>query len=167
MPDCHTPAPYRRARYPRASIFVVRSTARSMVINCLPTAKRRGEMLAGYRDHLRPGGHLFLMLPLLCLTKSTRTTRASFAETLKKIGFRIRETRESPKVAFFCATTAPLKAGMFLGTELESSRDGDATGARGRGGASLPVGERAGEANGSAKRRSHHGRGGNDFAVTL
>ncbi|CAM9262266.1 unnamed protein product [Sphacelaria rigidula] len=49
----------------------------SMVINCVPTARRRGEMLMGYREHLRPGGHLFLMLPLLCLTNSKHTTGKS------------------------------------------------------------------------------------------
>lgn len=136
-----------------------------MVINCLPTAKRRGEMLAGYRDHLRPGGHLFLMLPLLCLTKSTRTTRASFAETLEKLGFRIRETRESPKVAFFCATTAPLEAKLPL--ETESLRGEASAGARARGGAPSAGGKRVGAVKDSAKKRRHHSRGGNDFAVTL
>lgn len=141
------------------------SPRRSMVINCLPTAKRRGEMLAAYRDHLRPGGHLFLMLPLLCLTKSTRTTRASFAETLEALGFRIRETRESPKVAFFCATTAPLEAEVPI--ETKSSRGGGAAGARARGGAPSPGGKRVRAAKHSAKKRRHHGRGGNDFAVTL
>ena len=136
-----------------------------MVINCLTTAKRRGEMLAGYRDHLRPGGHLFLMLPLLCLTKSTRTTRASFAETLEKLGFRIQETRESPKVAFFCATTAPLETEVPL--EAKSLRGEAAAGARARGGAPSAGEKRVGAAKGGAKRRRHHSRGGNDFAVTL
>lgn len=49
------------------------------------------------------------MLPLLCLTKSTRISRDSFMETLTKIGFRVREARNSPKVAFFCATNVPLE----------------------------------------------------------
>ena len=82
----------------------------SMVINCVPTAKGRYEMLRGYREHLRDGGHLFLMLPLLCLTKSTRTTRESFVETLTQIGFEVVAQKESPKVAFFCLmTAAPLE----------------------------------------------------------
>lgn len=127
-----------------------------MVINCVPTAERRGEMLVGYRKHLRPGGHLFLMLPLLCLTKSTRTTRASFVETLHNAGFRIRETRDSPKVAFFCATAVE-----------EVRRDTKAQ-ANGAGIANRGARSDGMEGSGASKekaKRTH--RGCNEFAVAI
>eukprot|EP00752_Nemacystus_decipiens_P003080 g2853.t2 len=116
----------------------------SMVINCVPTAKGRYEMLKGYREHLRDGGHLFLMLPLLCLTKSTRTTRESFVHTLTQIGFKAVAKKESPKVAFFCLTTAaPLK--------LEGPRHQEPP-------------SQAAKHDGNTRKRN---RGGNDFAISL
>ena len=130
----------------------------SMVINCIPTAKQRGEMLKGYRKHLRPGGHLFLMLPVLCLTKSTRTTRASFEETLKAVGFRIRETRDSPKVAFFCAMAVEENP-------READSRGDRCGSRNMtGSARLEDQQGVGTSQGRNKRSN---RGCNDFEVVL
>ncbi|EGZ10165.1 hypothetical protein PHYSODRAFT_256360 [Phytophthora sojae] len=74
----------------------------SMVLNCVPGADKRGEMLRLYRQHLKEGGLLFLMLPLLCLRHSQFMTYARFTKILEAVGFRVRETKESPKVAFFC-----------------------------------------------------------------
>lgn len=39
-----------------------------MVINCVPTPAARGDMLRRLFAHTRPGGLVFLMLPLRCLT---------------------------------------------------------------------------------------------------
>lgn len=109
-------------------------------------------MLVGYRGHLRPGGHLFLVLPRLCLTNSTRMTRASFVEMLERTGFRIRKTRESPKVAFFCATA----------TQREPTATPDRPPAAGtaRPDAGAP-------GNQSSKRAKRGDRGKNDFAITM
>ncbi|GMF64806.1 unnamed protein product [Phytophthora lilii] len=74
----------------------------SMVLNCVPGADKRGEMLRLYREHLKEGGLLFLMLPLLCLRHSQFMTYARFTKILEAVGFRVRETKDSPKVAFFC-----------------------------------------------------------------
>ncbi|KAL3658165.1 hypothetical protein V7S43_016795 [Phytophthora oleae] len=74
----------------------------SMVINCVPGADKRGEMLRLYRDHLKEDGLLFLMLPLLCLRHSQFMTYARFTKILEAVGFKVRETKDSPKVAFFC-----------------------------------------------------------------
>lgn len=122
-----------------------------MVINCVPTARGRYEMLRGYRNHLRDGGHLFLMLPLLCLTKSTRTTKESFLETLAQLGFAVVAQKESPKVAFFCFTTAPPREVKEASSQESASQE------------ACKHAEGAG-ANGKARRRN---RGGNDFAVSL
>lgn len=133
------------ARYWRYSLlFAGCENLSSMVINCVPTAKRRGEMLMGYHAHLRPGGHLFLMLPLLCLTNSKHTTRTSFVATLEKAGFRIQAARDSPKVAFFCATAVEVPQGNV--PVLGKRRDTQLTGA-------------------TDAKRGHRGR--NDFAVSL
>lgn len=123
---------------------------RSMVINCVPTAKGRYEMLVGYRNHLRNGGHLFLVLPLLCLTKSTRTTRESFLETLSQIGFTVVAKKETPKVAFFCLRNTPLEArGVQVGGSSQATKEG---GTRG-----------GGATKGTSRKRN---RGANDFAVS-
>ncbi|CAH0487316.1 unnamed protein product [Peronospora farinosa] len=74
----------------------------SMVLNCVPGADKRGEMLRLYREHLKKDGLLFLMLPLLCLRHSQFMTYARFTKILMAVGFRVRETKDSPKVAFFC-----------------------------------------------------------------
>ncbi|CAM9451486.1 unnamed protein product [Chrysoparadoxa australica] len=84
---------------PAAEFAVVVS---SMVLNCVGTPKRRGEMLVGYRQHLKDGGYLFLMLPLLCLTNSHRMSVERFEGLLKRVGFTIQAQRSSPKVAFYC-----------------------------------------------------------------
>mmetsp|Transcript_36090 Transcript_36090/g.46348 ORF Transcript_36090/g.46348 Transcript_36090/m.46348 type:complete len:310 (+) Transcript_36090:65-994(+) len=74
----------------------------SMVINCVPGALRRGEMLRRYLMHLKPTGYLFLTLPRLCLNNSKFITYSLFKELLEVLGFEIVSTKESPKVAFFC-----------------------------------------------------------------
>jgi len=74
-----------------------------MVINCVPDARKRGLMLLLLFAHLRPGGLLFLMLPLQCLTRSHACSRATFSAALAAVGFQVVATRDSPKVAFFAA----------------------------------------------------------------
>ncbi|CAM9730859.1 unnamed protein product [Hapterophycus canaliculatus] len=134
-----------------------------MVINCVPTPKRRYQMLSGYRKHLRDGGHLFLMLPLLCLTKSTWITRESFLETLTKIGFALVARKESPKVAFFCLTTATPEAKDLQGSESRTSDDGE--GASAQGAVARPPSEH--DAQAKKRHAGRRNRGGNDFAVHL
>lgn len=84
---------------PRAEFAVV---VNSMVINCVPTAAARGEMLRRCRDHLRPGGHLFLMLPRLCLMRSPYITPARMQRLLRMVGFSLVLTHQTPRVAFYC-----------------------------------------------------------------
>ncbi|KAI9916786.1 hypothetical protein PsorP6_017880 [Peronosclerospora sorghi] len=59
-------------------------------------------MLRLYRQHLKEGGLLFLILPLLCLRHSQFMTYARFLTIFEAIGFQVRQTKNSPKVAFFC-----------------------------------------------------------------
>jgi 25S rRNA (adenine2142-N1)-methyltransferase len=72
----------------------------SMVINCVPTPEERGTMLRRLHAQLVPGGHCFLMLPLLCLNNSKFTTKKIFVQMLKALGFEIKETKETPKIWF-------------------------------------------------------------------
>jgi 25S rRNA (adenine2142-N1)-methyltransferase len=55
----------------------------SMVINCVTTPEARGDMLLRLLRHARPGGHVFLTLPLRCLTHSPATSWASFLSVLR------------------------------------------------------------------------------------
>ncbi|KAF0692957.1 Aste57867_16003 [Aphanomyces stellatus] len=87
----------------------------SMVINCVPTPEKRGEMLERTWTHLTDGGHFFLMLPLLCLTNSNFMTTEHFESILHHVGFSIREKKETPKIAFYCLQkqTKPAAAATF------------------------------------------------------
>jgi 25S rRNA (adenine2142-N1)-methyltransferase len=74
----------------------------SMVLNSVPDAHRRGEMLRRSHEHLRgAGGHMFLMLPLSCLTHSRALTEDGFVNSLERVGFRVVMRHKTPKVAFF------------------------------------------------------------------
>jgi 25S rRNA (adenine2142-N1)-methyltransferase len=75
----------------------------SMVLNCVTTPSDRGKMLARLYHHLRPGGWLFLTIPLFCLTKSAFLTLPIFTELLGSggVGFVVEETKHTPRVAFF------------------------------------------------------------------
>lgn len=73
----------------------------------MPDPVSRGKMLKLYYEHLQPSGHLFLMVPLLCLRNSRFMTYARFVEILKAVGFFVKETKDSPKVSFFCLEKRP------------------------------------------------------------
>lgn len=75
----------------------------SMVINCVSTPLKRGRMLSLVRDHLLPGGHLFLMIPRRCIENSPYCSSSIISEALSVVGLKVVETKLSPKVAFFCA----------------------------------------------------------------
>ena len=72
----------------------------SMVINCVPTPEERGTMLKLLHAQLVPGGHCFLMLPLLCLNNSKFITKKIFVQMLRALGFEVSETKETPKIWF-------------------------------------------------------------------
>jgi 25S rRNA (adenine2142-N1)-methyltransferase len=73
----------------------------SMVLNCVTSPEKRGNMLARLYHFLRPCGLAFVTIPKLCLTLSPYTDLARFRALLEAVGFEITETKESPKVAFF------------------------------------------------------------------
>ena len=74
----------------------------SMVVNCVPDAPRRGEMLLRLRAHLEPSrGVLFLVLPLRCV-RSTHVGEEAFDALLAAAGFRPwAEKRISPRLVFY------------------------------------------------------------------
>ena len=75
----------------------------SMVLNCVTTPINRGKMLALLYHQLRPGGLCFFTVPKFCLTKSAFLTHNLFKKMLGRdgVGFTVKSTRESPRVAFF------------------------------------------------------------------
>ena len=80
-----------------------------MVINCVESAVRRGEMLLRCRAHLRVGGLLVIVLPRRCVVRSKFTTEKSFEGCLRTLGFELKERRDSPKIAFWCFEKLALK----------------------------------------------------------
>jgi len=74
----------------------------SMVVNCVPDAPRRGEMLVRLRAHLVPAtGVLFLVLPLRCV-RSTHVGEAAFDAVLESMGFHHWvEKRITPRLVFY------------------------------------------------------------------
>jgi 25S rRNA (adenine2142-N1)-methyltransferase len=75
----------------------------SMVLNCVSSPLKRGRMLSLVREHLLPGGHLFLMIPRRCIENSPYCSFNVISEALSIVGLKVVETKLSPKVAFFCA----------------------------------------------------------------
>lgn len=73
----------------------------SMVLNCVPTARARGDMVCRLYHFLRPRGLCFVTIPRTCLALSPYMDKAHFVELLTGVGLEILETKESPKIAFF------------------------------------------------------------------
>jgi 25S rRNA (adenine2142-N1)-methyltransferase len=74
----------------------------SMVLNCVPTAEKRGAMLLRIVNYLRDGGLAFITVPKTCLNLSPYIDEQRFAQMLRDIGFDIIEhTKDTPKIAFF------------------------------------------------------------------
>ena len=78
----------------------------SMVLNCVPTVAARGEMVCRLYHFLRPGGWLFLTIPRTCLALSSYMDKAQFAHLLTCVGLQIKETKETPKIAFYVCQRA-------------------------------------------------------------
>ncbi|GMI23864.1 hypothetical protein TrCOL_g4462 [Triparma columacea] len=73
----------------------------SMVINCVPTAVSRGEMLTRLRRFTKVGGVVFLMLPLMCVNRSKYLDKPGFTGMLEDLKFEVREVKETPKILFY------------------------------------------------------------------
>mmetsp|Transcript_22359 Transcript_22359/g.63588 ORF Transcript_22359/g.63588 Transcript_22359/m.63588 type:complete len:402 (-) Transcript_22359:33-1238(-) len=104
---------------PGAGPFRVISNA--MVVNCVPTPPQRGEMLVRCARLLESGGLLSLVLPKRCVAA---VSEERLRQQLQLLGFEIRATNESPKIAFFACTKerrcwhqVPSAAGQVLSSE--------------------------------------------------
>lgn len=74
----------------------------SMVLNCVPTPLKRGEMLLRIVHFLRPGGLVFITLPKTCLNLSPYLDDEMFAQLLHYTGLKVLNCpKDSPKLAFF------------------------------------------------------------------
>lgn len=62
----------------------------AMVLNCVPTAVDRGNMLLKIRGHLQQGGHAFIVIPLRCLNDSPYMTAKYFEDALAAAGLQVR-----------------------------------------------------------------------------
>lgn len=73
----------------------------SMVLNCVTSPTRRGDMVCRLYHFLSPGGLCFLTIPRSCLTLSPYMNQSKFQEAIKTTGLEFLERKESPKIAFF------------------------------------------------------------------
>jgi 25S rRNA (adenine2142-N1)-methyltransferase len=74
----------------------------SMVLNCVPSPIKRGEMLLRVVHFLRPGGLVFITLPKACLNLSPYLDFEKFTQLLRFIGLEvINHSKDTPKLAFF------------------------------------------------------------------
>lgn len=79
----------------------------SMVLNCVPTASKRGEMLLRIVHFLRLGGLVYITIPKTCLNLSPYMDASRFTHLLQHIGLTLLEhSKDSPKVAFFIGQKA-------------------------------------------------------------
>jgi len=62
----------------------------SMVLNCLPSPSQRGQMLQLIREHLKIGGHAFIMIPRRCLECSPLFNFEIFSEILLALQLKAR-----------------------------------------------------------------------------
>eukprot|EP00301_Raphidiophrys_heterophryoidea_P012745 c1957_g1_i1.p2 GENE.c1957_g1_i1~~c1957_g1_i1.p2 ORF type:complete len:119 (-),score=19.93 c1957_g1_i1:63-419(-) len=73
-----------------------------MVLNCVPTPTRRGDMLRKAITHLDDGGLLFLMLPRRCVQESRHFDHDALIQAASFLGAELVSTKESPKILFYC-----------------------------------------------------------------
>ena len=90
----------------------------SMVVNCVPTAELRGEMIARTATFLRPKGLFFMMLPLRCVTASTRMSQEKMSRLLRACGLRVVEQKRTPKIVFYCCEKLDKPTEALIGKEL-------------------------------------------------
>jgi 25S rRNA (adenine2142-N1)-methyltransferase len=96
----------------------------SMVINCVPTKEQRLKMLMNIFKHLKVNGHLFIILPLLCIRKSAFQNCNKFVLLLNDIGFKLKHSKTSPKLAFFCFEKKIVEVDVNNNTNTSHSRIG-------------------------------------------
>ena len=90
----------------------------SMVVNCVPTAELRGEMIARTATLLRPKGLFFMMLPLRCVTASTRMSQEKMSRLLRACGLRVVEQKRTPKIVFYCCEKLGKPTEALIGKDL-------------------------------------------------
>ena len=73
----------------------------SMVLNCVTTPEKRGQMLLRLSRFVLPGGLVFLTIPRTCLNLSPYIDETMFTQMLGYCDLQVIETKESPKIAFF------------------------------------------------------------------
>lgn len=78
----------------------------AMVLNCLPSAQLRGEMLRRARSMLRASGLLFVMLPRLCVARSPFMTQEHLLRLAAALGLQPVRARVTPKVVMLCLQRA-------------------------------------------------------------
>ena len=98
----------------------------ALVLNCVPSPRDRGRAVANLAAHLKPAGLCFVVLPLTCLERSSKTTPGAFDAALAAAGLRELERRATPKLLHLCLERSdapdPRPAAPAAGAELRPRR---------------------------------------------
>ncbi|XP_066285745.1 uncharacterized protein [Branchiostoma lanceolatum] len=73
----------------------------SLVINFVGDPKKRGDMLRHCCQVTKENGHLFVVLPLPCLSNSRYLTHKLFCDMLDSLGFQKLSSHDSKRLSFF------------------------------------------------------------------
>ncbi|PVG00972.1 hypothetical protein CPB86DRAFT_871557 [Serendipita vermifera] len=101
----------------------------SLVLNFVPDPRGRGEMLRKAHALLKPGGLLFIVLPLPCLLNSRYTNVTYFTSLMSHLGFEKlkEEWKESGKVGYWLFRRDS-KIGTSIKGERATGESGNASG---------------------------------------
>ncbi len=73
----------------------------SLVLNFVPDAVARGDMLRRTRAFLRPAGLVYLVLPLPCVANSRYCSHDHLIGLMAALGYSVVSRKDSKKLAFF------------------------------------------------------------------
>lgn len=95
----------------------------SLVINFISDPVRRGQMIIKTREHLNPGGLLYIVLPLACTENSRYLTHARFVEICQSLGYEMIVYKNSKKLCFYLFKLIQIKTPtLFKKTEINGGK---------------------------------------------
>lgn len=98
------------------------SLIRSLVLNFMGDAASRGAALSKAASLLKPGGHVFVILPTACVENSRYCTTGLLEQILASFGFATVGTKASSKLLFLMATLTDAAARTADGRQKFAKR---------------------------------------------
>ncbi|KAM0745973.1 hypothetical protein T439DRAFT_384439 [Meredithblackwellia eburnea MCA 4105] len=75
--------------------------ALSLVVNFIGSLKKRGDIFLHTHQYLKPGGYLYLVLPLPCLTNSRYMSHERLTSILRTTGWSVAKQHDSAKLTYW------------------------------------------------------------------